>query len=253
MMDIPYGSSEYLQIISYYNGDSTNSEKYADKSELSIRATAMSTEACRIASQTALSWQYSQQVERLKMHSYALDRAVNFSTFIRQGILLPAISSQENLQKIEGNNLINTSVRYKLVEGARFVMTAPTWRSYLLKSFPPPDTPNKGIWPRNPQEKALWISQVNKCWIVGTTQAQEVLRNSIARMIADIDQRVTFLVLEKRGVVSMPIVARSTHGTIRSSDGKTISIGDEVYSVTRHSNFNSSDWRAIWSYEDSEN
>jgi defect-in-organelle-trafficking protein DotC len=78
-------------------------------------------------------------------------------------------------------------------------------------------------------------------------QAQLIWENNLNELVRDIRGRITFRVLENRGVVQSPQMVGSVPQMTQSDTGETLNAGDSVYSITVPAEFQAQQqWQPLW-------
>lgn len=197
--------------------------------------------------QYALMYRYQQIVQRLDDRAAHLDTIVDFGPFILEGkILIPSVqvvhAKQDKLSDLE---MVEVKAQFTIEEEAKLVTAAPTWRDYLVKTFPHPGQPPIAALPKNSDEQQLWAAGVQRGWRLGIGQAGAIFRDSLAEMLRDIRGRQMYLDLERMNRVSFPTMDRSQQGI--TFTGRTMNSGEIVYTLTRPGNWQPTGmWRAFW-------
>ena len=79
------------------------------------------------------------------------------------------------------------SQTYMLIKPARFVTTAPTWRTYLWMDYSAPPMPNKILLPTTQTEATAWNNSIAIGWHQGLEQANNIFNLNLNRLKRDIN------------------------------------------------------------------
>lgn len=215
-----------------------------------IRETAFS-----YGAQIGLSWRYAQLLEFTKSQEGTLDRIANFSPFIvDERMLLPSITEVRDRYDVapDGSKVRTVEIQYMIDEKPTAISQPPTWRQYLWREFPYPDTPHEALLPDSSDEIKVWKKAVLEGWRSGLEHAQLSWDNNLNEMVRDIRGRITYRILKTRGVVSAPVMTKGVPELTQAEDGRILNAGDTVYAITVPVSFASLDqWGALWTKSDS--
>lgn len=199
-------------------------------------------EAAQLATfQKAMAWRYGQLVDQTEKYANILDTAFNFSPLlITQGealIMPPMLAKAGASMRIEGNDTATSAkATYELLEPARYIASAPTWRQFLMvDSFPQPEEPNPALLPRTSAEKDIWRKAVHKAWSEGVTQADHLYEDNVARMTREYRGIMLYHLLTAEHLLSNLATASADMG--RHISGNKLNIGQHVYRITKPSSF----------------
>lgn len=220
-----------------------------------MRTRAVREAAFSLAAQTALAWRYDKLLKFTKSQEGTLDRIAGFAPFIvDKHMLLPSVTEVRDRYELsqDDQKLRTVRIQYQISEPPKAITQPPTWRNYLWREFEYPEDPHPALMPRSERERAVWERAIDEGWKAGLRQAELMWENNLNEMVRDIRGRITYRILEARGIVQRPIMVGSEPELTRSSDGRVINAGDTVYSVTVPVSFNSQDqWGALWQSVDS--
>lgn len=215
-----------------------------------LRGRAVREAAFSLGAQTALAWRYEKLLQFTKSQEGTLDRIANFAPFIAdKHMLLPSITEVRDRFELnpDDTKLRTVQIQYRIDEGPKAISQPPTWRDYIWREFPYPEDPHPTLLPRNEREVLVWQRAVEDGWVSGLEQAHYSWTNNLNELVQDIRGRITYRILEARGVVQRPVMVGSQPEMTTSDDGVTINAGDTVYSVTVPMTFNSlNHWQALW-------
>lgn len=176
----------------------------------------------------------------LQTRASELDERFGFNALvIGESVLPPVISESRDIVAIEPNAMRTAAGVFRIDEPARFAMPTPTWRDWLYLGL---DTETVNIpslgsnGPTNPAERRLWELFVQEGYAAGKAQAQETFDLNLARLERSHAGMVRYYDLWRRGMVSAPVVAKSTEVMVRE-DGDTISVGNTLRRITQRVDF----------------
>lgn len=222
----------------------------SDITDGKMRLRAIAEAAFTNGAQTALAWRYEQLLAFTKSQEGTLDRIANFSPFVvDEHMLLPSVTETRHRFDItpDQRELRSIQVQYIIDQQPRAISQPPTWRDYLWREFPYPEPPHPAVLPASSEEVRLWEREVQKGWESGLEQAQLIWENNLNELVRDIRGRITFRVLENRGVVQAPQMVGSMPQMTQSDTGEILNAGDSVYTITVPVQFASqAHWQPLW-------
>ena len=240
----------YQEILEYRAGDSgwLGGEEKELTNEL--RGGAIRDAAFSLAAQTALAWRYEQLLKFTKSQEGTLDRIANFAPFVvDKHMLLPSITEIRDRYELSQNDqkLRTVEIQYRVDEPPRAISTPPTWRDYLWREYSYPEEPHPKLLPSNEFEAGIWEKSASEGWKAGLEQAHFSWTNNLNELVQDIRGRITYRILESRGIVERPVMVGSQPEMTTTDGGRVINAGDMVYSVAVPMNFKSQNhWGALW-------
>ena len=107
---------------------------------------------------------------------------------------------------------------------------APTWRDYLIRSYPKPQLPNKVLLPKNDHERLIWKNAVVDGWNAGVQQAVKIYQLDLNQLTLDFNGMVLYKKLALRHMVSPYFVKKENHGVV--GNGHQMTIDDRTYDIT---------------------
>lgn len=180
-----------------------------------------------------------------------MDKVFNFRQLLiaaPSGILIepPIISESLNALLIEDNaqKAAVSDAVYSINKNVRIVSSPRDWRTYLERGWGEVTEPPEILRPKNDEERALWRETVEKGWVQGASQADEVFVQDLNRLVADFNGMVRYRKLLAQGMVSPPFAQQIDRGvTVESSSspsgtgGKqdvasTMRVGDRAVVIT---------------------
>lgn len=181
------------------------------------RAEMLKEAACSLGARGGLS-KRSEEI-RLRLETYAteFDAVYSFqSVMLEFGVLPPVIISSTDQVKQESDFRVEYSGKiYSMVSDAKFVTTAPTWRSYVFKGLdiggvePPPPS----FLPKDDKEKTLWKSEVSRCWQLGVSQANEIAEYNRNELKRDFAGMLRYKLLALKGEIQAPVIVTQSKPT----------------------------------------
>lgn len=204
---------------------------------LDIRRDAIKEAAISLGARGGLAWKSYDIRQELERRSRSLDKVFNFRQLLiaaPSGLLIepPIISESINDMLIEsdGQQAAVSDRMYNIINNARIVSTARTWRTYLERDWgeviPPPDV----LRPEDEEERALWTELVSKGWEEGVRQADEIFQDDLNMLTADFEGMIRYRTLLTQGMVSQPYALQVDRGI--TGDGNEMRIGDRAIQIT---------------------
>jgi len=215
-----------------------------------MRLNAISEAAFTMGAQTALAWRYEHLLEFTKSQEGTLDRIASFAPFIVDAhMLLPSVTETRDRFDVTADQeeIRSVQIQYVIDEKPKAISQPPTWRDYLWREFPYPEPPHPALLPDTPEEVTVWEEGVRDGWSSGLEQAQLIWENNLNELVRDIRGRVTFRILENRGVVQRPQMVGSAPQVTEDASGNILNAGDTVYSITVPVEFEpQGQWEPLW-------
>jgi defect-in-organelle-trafficking protein DotC len=204
---------------------------------LDIRRDAIKEAAISFGARGGLAWRTYQIRRELDTRARELDKIYDFSQLLipaPSGLLIepPVISESMNAMLIEsdGQQAAVSDRIYNIVNNAKIVSTARTWRNYLEREWGVVDPPPDILRPENDEERKLWKDLVEQGWAEGVKQADEIFQDDLNVLMADFQGMVRYRVLLTQGMVSPPYALQVDRGV--TGDGKEMRIGDRAVQIT---------------------
>ncbi len=173
-----------------------------------------------------------------------LDHLFDFTRVtIDNGVLAPVLTEGLSNYAQESDDEVRIADKiYKIESPAKFVSVYPTWRSYLIFSYPTHEIPPAAYLPKNSAEKSLWDRSVKEGWASGVKQANNIFEASYNRLERDYKGMIKYKILLAEGLITPTIIAKQNMGV--TGGGNEMSINDQVFRISDHSslNPNKSDW-----------
>lgn len=176
------------------------------------------------------------------------DRKYEFGALMMGvGFLPPVISEARDVVAIEATTMRVAKILYSIDEPPRPVRIAPTWRDWLYLGLDPELRPVapviESLLPRDAVETAFWKRELDRSYLEGKAQADEVFNLNLARLERAYNGMRRYYDLYKRGIVTAPqIVAADSIFT--ELDPNRVVIGNTVFSIVMSTKFNgkTNDW-----------
>ncbi len=203
---------------------------------LTLRERMVRDAARTISFQKAVALRYQELNRACEERSDLLSSIFSFSSLLIDGHILPPVlgfaGPVHTLHDADSASSVDET--YTIRSQARLVSTAPSWRDYLTQHFDALEIRPECL-PKNAKERHIWQDAVRSGWAQGSAQAEEVFQQNMDRLCADYRGMLRFTMLHKRGLVSLPVMAK---GHIPIRVGKTtLDINQTVFRLTRQSLF----------------
>ncbi len=206
-----------------------------------MRPAAVREAAQLVTLQTAVAWRYRQLLAATEKYSAVMDTAFNFSPLLMtqgQALIMPPILTRAGASmRIEDTSGVTAAeTTYELLEPARYIAVAPTWREFLMAdNFPRPEKPNPAVLPKNAEERLIWRAAVREAWTQGTAEADRLFADNAARMVRTYRGIMLYHLLTAQHLLSRVETASADMGMHAS--GNKLHIGQKVYRITAPSAF----------------
>ncbi len=202
-----------------------------------IRKSAIKDAAISYGARGGLSWRTYQIRSELEARADYLDKVYNFRQMLvpaPSGLLIepPIVDEALNAMLISGNGqkaAVADSI-YNIVNNAKIVSTARTWRTYLEREWGVVEEPPNILRPENAQEREYWIEMVRKGWDEGVEQANEIFQEDLNQLMADFNGMVRYRMLLAQGMISPPYALQVDRGV--TGDGNLMRVGDRAVQIT---------------------
>lgn len=197
-----------------------------------IRLKAIRETATTLGARGALAWRSIQIDHQLKKETNYLNHVFNFNQLlIDNDVLPPVLVEADNSLNLDGSDSIRLASKiYKIEAAAKFVTTAPNWRSYLWMNYNKPSLPDKSLLPQTQAEASVWNMYLKKGWKEGLTQANAIFSVNLNRLKRDYTGMLLYRKLLAQHIVSSPYVAQADLGV--TGNAKELRIGDRVRRIT---------------------
>jgi len=212
-----------------------------------IRLSALKEMSMSLGAQAGLAARAKEIDANLQAHQATLEQVYNFyPLLLNHDVLPPVLEQADDSLHLSGPNTIRLAQKsYRIIQQARFVTTAPTWRSYLWMHYPQPKLPDHTLLPKNKSEEMVWRYYVTKGWHQGRQQADRIYQANLARLNRDYKGMILYHQLYAQNMVSAPFVAKTDLGI--TGNRTAMRIGDQVLRITALPGLNlkGRTWRAV--------
>ncbi len=194
--------------------------------------------AFTVGVQAGAHWRYAQIDKTLARNARALDRIFHFGPLLLDHgrVLPPVIASIRGGVRLDSARRGSSVIQdYRILKPARLISMPPSWRSYLLRSFPPLSRISRLLLPKNDREWRVWRAAVRQGWAQGTREAVVVYESELHSLTRDYIGMVRFHVLATQKIVSVPVLATGNLGIV--VNGKRLAIGQRIFRITWPAHF----------------
>lgn len=236
----PASSSQYLDRLKTLSSDRPEDAKHA------LRMRGIREEGLRLGIRIGLAERYTHIESMLEANAPLLDQSYNFNPLLIDDVVLPPVIHEANaaFNRVDQRTARAVRTTLRIEYPARIVALAPTWREFLLKRFEMPEDPNAVLLPRDSREQRIWQSALEDGWTRGQVQADRIYESSLAVLTRTLEGMVRYRVLLARGMVSKPDVRTNDLGIVH--DGKTLNVGDVIYTLEGAVDFTHADqWLSV--------
>ena len=204
---------------------------------LDIRRDAIKEAAISLGARGGLAWRSYAIRNELDTRARSMDRVFDFRQLLiaaPSGLLIepPIINESINNMLIEGDGqqaAVSDRI-YNIINNARIVSTARTWRNYLERNWGTVESPPDILRPQDDEEREIWVELVAKGWKEGIRQANEIFEDDLNILIADYEGMIRYRTLLAQGMVSQPYALQVDRGI--TGDGTEMRIGDRAIQIT---------------------
>lgn len=212
---------------------------------IDIRRQALVELGSSIGASSGLVFRSEQIKKEVNQNGDRLDALFDFTKMaIDNGVLPPVLTEGLSNYAQESSDVVRIADKiYKIEAPAKFVSSYPTWRSYLIFSFPQPEDPPAAFLPKDATERGIWDEAVKFGWSKGVSQANNIFETSFNRLTRDYLGMIKYKVLLAEGLITPTIIAKQNMGV--TGGGLEMSINDQVFRIADHSalNPNKNDWK----------
>ncbi|MFM8454923.1 MAG: type IV secretion system DotC family protein [Gammaproteobacteria bacterium] len=198
----------------------------------SMRANILRDTALSMGARGGLAEQAQEINKMLLKHESLLYRIFNFNLMLVNEHVLPPvlIEGRQTLHLASHDSIRIADRTYEILQQAKFVTAAPTWREYLWMSHTSPETPDVSLLPKNYQEKAIWKKFLTEGWAAGKHQAELIFLENINRLKRDYLGMLRYKSLLSQNMVSPPFVASTELGV--TGGGQKMTVDDKIMRIT---------------------
>lgn len=224
-------------------------DKDSSRTQMKLRSLHMDTlrrTALQYGTQMGLYWRTEKINEDiLKKYEGGLD-TVSFRPFIEHGrVLAPSIIQSKAVEAYDDNVLTTVNVSFTIDEEAQIVSVVPTFRDYLVNTYPAPEPVHEALMPTSALEERVWNENVNRGFDLGIQQANDIFLDSLQEFEMDVQGRITYLKMRALDMIS-PSSLEVTHNGV-TFNGRTMNVGEVIYTLTDPAMYTRmQDWRTAW-------
>ena len=212
-----------------------------------IRLQALEETASTLGARGALAFRSERINTSLEKQTNYLDQVFNFNQLLMKHNVLPPVLTQSNetLALNDSKTLRTADQTYEILSPARFVTAPPNWREYLWMSYPKPDLPDKSLLPTSKEEALVWNTYLDKGWLQGLQQANDIFDSNLNRLKRDYTGMVLYRTLLAQNMISSPAVSKAELGV--TGDANSLRINDQIMRITAESTLNpdSKQWQPV--------
>lgn len=202
-----------------------------------IRKEAVREAALSYGARAGLSRRIYEIRQELNFRARSLDKVFDFSQLLipaPSGLLIepPIVTEADNAMIIEssGQQAAVSDRMYNIIDNARIVSTARTWRFYLERAWGGVEPPHDLLIPENKEEREIWVNLVNEGWEYGHQQANDIFEEDLNRLVADYQGMVRYRLLLSQGMISAPYALQVDRGI--TGGPNEMRIGDRAIEIT---------------------
>ena len=201
----------------------------------STRVNIVKEAAATYSSQYALNWEAGYINSHLERYGRTMDGIFDFrALLLPNGVVPPVLEDSYDNVSLDGAKHIRMSDRMiKIVASSRFSTAAPSWRDYLMLSFPKPDMPNDKLLPTNAEERLAWDQGLVAGWEAGRWQVNSIFQVNLGMLKRDIVGMVLYYKLLSQGMISPTHSAVANLGV--TGNGRSMQLNDRVLKITTES------------------
>ena len=168
--------------------------------------------------------------------SRELDRVFDFNAMLLPHHLAPPVlqESRLSLHLADADSIRLSDRIIEIVRPARFVTTTPRWQDYIQMHYSKPERPNKVMLPETRLERGYWDQYVVVGWHQGIEQANTIFRESLGKLVRDMQGMGLYRSLLAQNMVSPPYVASAKLGI--TGDADKMRLNDQIMRITARSN-----------------
>lgn len=170
------------------------------------------------------------------------DRIFDFnSLMLADGRVIPPVilPSGESVTKEDNRTIRRTKSTLQIVKQAEVALRPPSYIDYLTFDPISPSKPRKYLLPRPDikEEVEEWRKGVREGWLLGVRQASNIINEGLYKLARDYVGMGEFYLAHTQGSISKPQYQDMNIGIV--TDGETLKIGEEVFSIEVLPEFNS--------------
>lgn len=224
-----------------------NAEAEQEKEEVSNgRARLLRVAGLAYGAQAGLAAETAALREALLEQASLLDRTFDFSRVVLRPetlspsgalVLPPVIVAAERPMEVQesGDVIRIADRRYEIAEPARFAVSVPDWRAYLLRDYDPPQPPPADVLPKTAAEREIWRKAVDEGWEAGVSQARRLLADDLARLERDYVGMIRYRRLAEDGRIGDVRMAFGQTPLVLDAEEVALRVGDVVGRIVEQS------------------
>ena len=217
--------------------DSDNPIGSGENLALDIRIEALKEAALSYGARGGLAQRTFEIRQQLDQKARYLDKIFNFRQLLIKapdGFLIepPVITEAENniLVANGGMEAAVTDRMYNINTNVKIVTAPKTWRQYLEREWGEVEPPPNILRPVTPEERKIWREEIDKGWVEGYAQAEEIFESDLALLLAHFRGMVRYRVLLAQGMISPTMTVQTNRGI--TGGGNQMRIGDRAVQIT---------------------
>lgn len=191
--------------------------------------------------------EYEDIKKALIKHSSLVNQHFPFHSYMLHGgkVLPPVIRTYSGkYEKFSDTKSRSTETSYHIVKDAKIVTNPPSWKDYLLKTFPKPKQIPEILLPEDDSERALVSIEKEKAKQKGKKHAKLMFEKRMALAKRDIEGISLFFALADMNKVSIPKLSEGRVGI--KINGKMLDINQKTFILNDVGSFNKEEkWTPI--------
>lgn len=203
---------------------------------LDIRIDAMKKAALSYGARGGLAYRTYEIRQELDDKTRYLDKIFDFRQLLIKapsGFLIepPVITEAENNVLVDAGGMeAAVADRFYNINNNVKIVTAPkTWHQYLEREWGEVEPPPNILRPRDDEERKIWKSQVQKGWVEGYAQAEDIFESDLAMLLAHFRGMIRYRILLAQGMVSPTLAVQTDRGV--TGGGDQLRIGDRAVQI----------------------
>lgn len=168
-------------------------------------------------------------------YSTVYEQAADFDHLLLEhgagrNIVPPVIRVVKDSQEIgSGGRVFRVSgVIFRIEKQPRFVITAPSWKTYLRLDVREPEMPVAGFLPQNAEESAMWKKALVKGYLEGVELTRKKVMARFRSLTSDYVGMVTYHLLRTLNMVSAPKIETNHTPVVATAQGSIMAVDDTI-------------------------
>lgn len=185
-------------------------------------------------------WRQEQINSWLSDMNGMLATTFNFEQVVIDGLYLPPRVEEikGHVEKQDDGSVRIIRQGFRIATDAELVVSPPTYLNYLFQKVDQVEPLNRlGLPEMKTNQVEIWQAAVLDGWKIGVKQANMEFNQDLNLLRRDYHGMLLYIDLVNKGIISMPKVNNKSFGVMISGDGKTLNIGDEIYTIGRDPSF----------------